>query len=424
LKKDGGWSLEMIDTRNPCSGSTNWKASTDERGGTPGHLNSVDGINADERSPKLLGAFSEDSTHLTLVFNEPLDSLKGGTISNYMISDGISVLSAETIAPLFDKVSINLSSTLVPDKVYTVTASNVPDCSGNVISHDNTTRFGLASFPDTFDIVINEMLFHPRPGGTDYIEIYNRSRKIFDVKQLHIANRNNTGVISNISKLSEESRLFFPGDFIMLAEDIAVVQQQYLCKDPGALLTVPNLPSFPNDKGDVIILNAQGDVLDEVRYNDKWHFSLLSSTEGVALERIDYNSPSIESNFHSAATSAGYGTPGYKNSQYTSNQFSGEMTLSPEIFSPDNDGLDDFLTINYRFPSAGYVANITIFDANGRPVRYLQQNALCGISGNYRWDGLDAKNQKLQRGIYIVYTEIFNTSGNKKQFKNTVVLAR
>ena len=27
VKKDGGWTLEMIDTKSPCAGSSNWKAS-------------------------------------------------------------------------------------------------------------------------------------------------------------------------------------------------------------------------------------------------------------------------------------------------------------------------------------------------------------------------------------------------------------
>ena len=86
--------------------------------------------------------------------------------------------------------------------------------------------------------------------------------------------------------------------------------------------------------------------------------------------------------------------------------------------------MDDFVTIGYHFSTPGYVANITIFDAIGRPVRYLQRNALCGIKGNFRWDGLGEKFQKLPVGIYIIYTDIFNLNGKKKQFKNVIVLAR
>ena len=89
LKKDGGWALEMIDTKNPCSGFTNWKASVDIKGGTPGKKNSLDASNADKTSPKLLRAFAVDNLNVTLVFDEPLDSLKGATAASYSISDGI-----------------------------------------------------------------------------------------------------------------------------------------------------------------------------------------------------------------------------------------------------------------------------------------------------------------------------------------------
>ncbi len=426
LKKDGGWTLEMIDTKNPCSGFANWKASVDIKGGTPGKKNSVDASNTDKTSPKFLRAFAVDNLNIRLVFDEPLDSLKGAAVASYIISDGIGIpQSAITVAPVFDQVTLKLNTPLAVNNAYTITANNVTDCAGNSIGSKNSARVGLSSVADSFDIVINEILFNPNSGGVDYVEIYNRSQKIIDAKQLYIANRNSANVISSIQQLTAESALLFPGDFLVITEDPQIVKQQYITTNPDAFIQVNSMPSFSDDKGDVIILNAQGKIVDEAAYSDKWHFALIANTEGVSLERIDYNAPSVQSNFHSAATSVGYGTPGYKNSQFRiDQQVQGEITVTPEVFSPDNDGIDDFATINYNFPSSGYVANIMVFDASGRPVRYLQKNALSGIKGSYIWDGLGEKQQKLSQGIYIIYTEIFNTDGKKKQFKNTIVLAR
>src|SRR6185436_3383443 len=62
VKKDGGWTLEMIDTKNPCTGMSNWKASTNTVGGTPGKKNSVDGNNNDQTAPQLKRAYAIDNT--------------------------------------------------------------------------------------------------------------------------------------------------------------------------------------------------------------------------------------------------------------------------------------------------------------------------------------------------------------------------
>ena len=102
----------------------------------------------------------------------------------------------------------------------------------------------------------------------------------------------------------------------------------------------------------------------------------------------------------------------------------GEIAVTPEIVSPDNDGLDDFATIRYRFPQPGYVSVVTIFDAAGRPVRFLERNTLNGSTGIYRWDGLGEKNRQLPVGIYIIFTEVFNLEGKSKKFRNVIVLAR
>ncbi len=81
-------------------------------------------------------------------------------------------------------------------------------------------------------------------------------------------------------------------------------------------------------------------------------------------------------------------------------------------------------TIQYKMNGSGFVANITIYDAQGRPVRYLVKNGILGSDGQWNWDGLDEKGNKLPIGTYIIYTEIFNLQAKKQQFKNTVVLAR
>jgi hypothetical protein len=166
--------------------------------------------------------------------------------------------------------------------------------------------------------------------------------------------------------------------------------------------------------------------LDEVKYNKDWHFKLIADPEGVSLERIDPSQSSQAiANWHSAASTAGYGTPTYMNSQYKQTQtIDATIAINPTIFSPDNDGRDDIATINYKINEPGYVANITIFDAGGRPVRNLVRNGTMALSGYWNWDGLNDKGSKLPVGTYIIYTEIFNLQGKKNRFKHSITVAR
>jgi hypothetical protein len=426
LKKDGGWSLEMIDPKNPCSGGNNWRASTDLAGGTPGRKNSIDAVNHDQTPPQLKRAYTINANTIILVFDEPLDSLKGATLANYSMDGGLSVTGAITLAPLFDRVQLTLNAPMQDNTVYTVTTVNVADCKNNSIGSVNKTKVGLPVDAVAGELIINEILFNPRPNAYDYVEFYNRTNKIFDASRLHIANRNSSGDIANIRQLSSEPWLIFPEDYIVVTQDAASLAREYLVKNPDWVLTLSSLPSYPDDKGFVVLLGFQGTVLDDVNYDRKWHFKLIDNEDGVALERIDPDGPSQQAdNWHSAASTAGYGTPTYKNSQYKLLQSIGAVIeVTPKVFSPDQDGRDDIATIQYKVTEPGFVANITIFDSHGRPVRNLVQNGTLGLTGYWNWDGLDDKGRKLPVGSYIIFTEIFNLQGKKERFKNVVVLAR
>ncbi|MFT3681850.1 MAG: lamin tail domain-containing protein [Ferruginibacter sp.] len=425
LKKDGGWSLEMIDTKNPCSGFSNWKASEDPKGGTPGKKNSVDGANPDPEGPRLVNAYATDSVNLVLVFNEPLDAVTASLVSNFSISDGISISVAGPTGVSGDHVQLQLATPIVRNKTYTVTANGVTDCVGNAIGDKKTARVGMSEVADSLDVVINEILFNPPTNGSDYVELYNRSNKIIDLSQLRISDKFTSG---SFIAVSPESYLLFPQEYVAVTDNIPFVKSEFVIQNPDAFVAA-SVSIFNDDKDSVILSNAlTGKKVDQLVYDEKWHFSLISDREDVSLERIDPNAATQnKDNWHSAAkaVASGYGTPGYKNSQYlTGGDVKGEVKVSPEILSPDNDGQDDIARIDYNFPERGYVANITIFDAAGRPVKYLQKNALCGINGYFTWDGLGDKGQQLPTGIYVVYTEVFNLSGKKKHFKTAITLAR
>ncbi|HEX4875454.1 MAG TPA: lamin tail domain-containing protein [Chitinophagaceae bacterium] len=426
LKKDGGWTLEMIDTKSPCAGISNWKAGTNTTGGTPGKKNSVDAVNNDAAGPQLKRAYTTDNTTIILVFDEPLDSLPGATVSNYSIDGGLILTNAATLPPLFNTVQLKTNTALAANTVYSLTAANVKDCKGNSIGTASKVRVGLPADAGAGEWIINEILFNPRSNAFDYVEFYNNSSKIFDASKLFIANRNSSGVVSSIKALSSVPFYVFPGDYIVETEDAAGLSLQYLVKNPENVLVISSPPSFPDDEGTVVALNFQGNVIDEVKYKDDWHFKLIDNDEGVALERIDPNAAAQNAaNWTSAASTAGYGTPTYKNSQYKQiNSISATIAVTPKVFSPDNDGRDDIASIQYVVTEPGYVANITVFDPSGRPVRSLVRNGTLALSGYWNWDGLDDKGLKLPLGTYVVLTEIFNLQGKKQQFKNVVVLAR
>jgi len=426
LKKEGGWTLEMIDTKNPCTGMNNWKASSSATGGTPGKKNSVEALNNDATAPQLKRAYTTDNVTIILVYDEPVDSLSGATISSYSIDGGLTLISAASIAPLFNQVQLKAATPLQANTVYNITANNIKDCKGNMIGNANKVRVGLPEDAAAGEFIINEILFNPRSNAFDYVEFYNNSNRIFDASKLYIANRNSSGVISSIKVLSAVPFCIFPGDFIVETEDANNLSLQYLVKNPDHVLLISSPPSFPDDEGTVITLNFQGNVIDEVKYKDDWHFKLIDNAEGVAIERIDPAGVSQDAaNWTSAASTSGYGTPTYKNSQYKLlSSINAVIAVTPKVFSPDNDGRDDIATIQYKVAEPGYIANITIFDASGRAVRNLVRNGTLGLDGYWNWDGLDDKGLKLPIGTYIVFTEIFNLQGKKEKFKNAVVLAR
>ncbi len=427
FKAEGGWSLEQIDPLNPCGGENNWIASVNENGGTPGIENSVNNSNPDEEAPKLERVIVIDENNIQLFFDEPLDSLSAMLTSLYKVDQGIgSPDSISLIDPDYIALKLYFDNNFKLGAVYILEIlGGLTDCAGNEINEHNSSKFSIPELPARNDLVINEILFNPLPDGFDFIEIYNRSEKTIDLKEILIASYDDEKLEFNtIETITGDGHLIFPQDYIVITEDSESVQLQYMTTNPEGFINVDDLPGYNDDKGRVILLDRWQNEIDNLGYDEDMHFDLLATIEGVSLERINYDRDTDDkTNWHSASELVGFATPGYENSQYMDvGDIEDEVSVEPEIFSPDNDGFEDFANISFTLDESGYVANIKIFDSKGRLVRYLANNQLLGINGVISWDGLDEKNQKAPVGIYVVFIEIFDLDGNVKQFKESVVV--
>lgn len=415
-KANGGWSLERKDPFTPCSSLNNWTASNAAQGGTPGAQNSVFAIVDDTVPPVLSQVFVVDSMYVDLQFNEPMGqaSLLSGT---YVIDPAVGIANISVVAP--DRVRLTLAATLTAGVVHTITVTGVSDCPGNAIGTANTATFALPEPIAAGDVVINEVLYDPRGTGSDFVELYNRSQKVLSLAGLQLANGS-----GSVKLITADAWLLLPGQYVAIATNTANVLMNYPMGHADRMLQA-TLPGYNNGSGTVIFLGATGDTLDLFNYSDALQFALLKSVDGVSLERMDPDRPTSDNgNWHSAAEAVNFATPGYQNSQYApAPEVNGEITIDPAIFSPDNDGYQDVLTIAYKFNEPGFVGSMKVFDIAGREVRTLMNNELLGTSGAVSWDGLMEGNELARIGPYVIYMEAYDLAGNVEKFRRTVVLA-
>lgn len=427
VKKNGGWSLEMIDPGNPCGASENWRASINPAGGTPGTVNSVNASNPDNSVPSIEKISITGPSSVRVFFTEPMDSLRLVSPAIYLVDQGVGTpLAVNLYPPAYRSVGLSFDHVFEEGIIYSLeVTAGITDCAGNETTTTLNARFAFPSLPDSADVIINEVLSDPRSTGTEFVEIYNRSQKVIDLKSIWLATRNKTtGELTSVNETAPDGRLMFPGEYLVLTKNPDLVKAEYFTPNPGGFVGMSSFPSYANDLGTVVLLTPWEIILDEFTYNSSMHFALLNTTDGVSLERVNFDRPATEpGNWHSAAQNVGFATPAYQNSQFMKAPESGnEVLISPEIFSPDNDGYNDLLSIVCNFAEPGYAVTIRIFDSNGRPVRLLVKNEPAGTGNQFMWDGITDKREKAPIGIYIIHVEVFNLGGKVKQIRKTAVL--
>jgi hypothetical protein len=415
-KDNGGWTLERIDPEVfDCNLATNWRASDFPAGGTPGFENSVRGILTDEEAPVLLsvGAGSREGVFI-LYFSEPI--LRAASFNLESIG------SPDTVSLNETQVRLVFSTMLSQGVSYRLDFVGLEDCFGNEL-----TGSALLGLPEPLlegDLLLNEILFNPFTGGNDFVEIANVSNKIIDLLEVGIG-EGIAGVdtVFNSDPVAEESRFIFPGEIVCLTTNIAIQQENYLPPDTAKFIQLDAFPSYDDAEGVVVLFTSDGFEileLDRFHYLDDYHFITLADKNGVSLERLSLENPTQDpANWHSAASTVNFATPGYANSQrILLNEAPTSVSLAHNLISPDGDSRDDVLTIQYDFDQIGVNARVYVYDIEGRLVKRITENQLLNNQqGFFTWDGSTDKEAKALAGAYVILVEALLPDGKRELYK-------
>lgn len=295
---------------------------------------------------------------------------------------------------------------LEESRFYTIRLTGLQNCQNFPVAPLEGS-FWVPSVPQPGDIVVNEILPYPQTGGARYIELYNRTDKLFDLSQLGIG-RGDT--LTRLTALAKLPTLFPPRGYVCLSADTADVQRRYAPPPTARFHQVASFPAYDYDR-DVVWLVRLPDtvVLERAPYEKSYHFPDLRTRRGVALERLSPERSAADPlSWYSAASTVGYGTPGYPNSQreHTLSAQAG-IRIEPRTFSPDNDGYDDWALIIIPNDKPDQKVRIAVYYPNGQRIRYLTEGALLEVGENrFRWDGTDDQGYRLPTGVYVVMVEL------------------
>jgi hypothetical protein len=369
----------------------------------------------DNDAPMVQDAFVIGDNLIEIQYSEPVTS-SAESITNYSLnfSNGNPLLVTLSLTgyELMFNNPFSANDTLVLD------ISNISDLSGNILN--TTIDIVVPDTADQGDLLINEILFDPLSGGYDFVEIYNASSSAVDLFGYMLADYDDG--IGNF-KAIDQHFVLNPEGLAVFTEDSMAILNEYLSNDPNAFVQM-DIPTFPNDSATVYILSPDSNVIDRFSYDDDMHFELINDPEGVSLEKVNSNYTSNDpSNWHSAAESVGWATPGMVNSQvYNGSLGTGFFKVETEVFSPDNDGYEDVAVFSYNLNASGSVGSVVVYDKNGRIIKRVLNNELLGTEGQLTWDGTNEQGNKASVGIYLVYFESFTANGKVFSRRSPITL--
>ena len=295
----------------------NWAESLSEHAGTPGFANSV---RPPDTPPELQSVDYSQSAALSLTFSRLLDpsSLtypgaillldtgdrytrapgpdeRNGTDTSQRFfgsqeAAGGPRAHPETGLETFREIAVSVVKTggnsvsVIPEEqlqhgvLYILIITDIRDLFGNPIGKtEKAFRYYETGLPAAGDIIINEVLYRPGHDNPRFIEILNRSEKVFDLRNWKIG-RSLGNVVSIADPESSDPVYLIPNE-------LAVVSEPGLMIENGDILhfEIPAFPSLSRFGDSVYLIRENGPAIDSLAYSPAWG----GNRDGISLERVD-----------------------------------------------------------------------------------------------------------------------------------------
>ncbi len=274
-------------------------------------------VRSDTVAPALLSAAALDADVVEVRFTEPVRATSTCHPARFLLLPIDSTpVEVRCLPELTDRAELVFASPL-PPTVLELVAIDIQDPSGNLRPTD-TLRFSVPvglTRPTARDIVVNEIDFSPQPPESEFVELYNRSAKTFDLSRIEIADdRTRTPIAASTLLLPPDRFAVVCRDSLVYAERFAPRSQ---CVEP------PSWPSL-NNSGDQVLILADPDTIDLVTYDPEW------GSGGLSLERRDPDGPSDFSGNWGPSIDPLGATPGIRNSIFAIDRTSPKLVFAEQ----------------------------------------------------------------------------------------------
>ena len=194
-------------------------------------------------------------------------------------------------------------------------------------------------------MIINEIMYDPVAGNSEYVELMNRSRQRVDLRGWSVSDVRDPSARTSAHLITRSPLLIGAGEYVVIASDSSILTRfSYLTQPSYHVIVKSSAFTLNNSGDDVIVADMTATTIDSVHYLPSWHNPELDDPGGRSLERINPEFPGTDSHNWSTSASPLGGTPGRRNTLYTSSPPStASVSFAPNPFSPDGDPFGAFL---------------------------------------------------------------------------------